>query len=71
MNGYRESRSMDSGPTPPADPQVAARAGVAGGRSCGEASLGPGPVSRTTLRARLALIRPQALKAQSTRAGRS
>jgi hypothetical protein len=70
MTEHHESQKPDSVATAVVDPHVAALAGRPGRCQRGEPVLAQGPVSWTTLRARLALLRPRALKAQPKRASR-
>jgi hypothetical protein len=70
MNEHRESQTTGSGTNPPVDSHVATFGAGATGRSGAWPAIAIGPVSRTTLRARLALLRPRALKVQPATAAR-
>lgn len=70
MNEQQESRTTGSGAIPPVDAHLSTLGAGAAERPGAGPAISTGPVSRTTLRARLALLRPCALKVQPARHAR-
>jgi hypothetical protein len=71
MTEHRKPRQAGAAGTPVTGERAPLTVGAPAERPFSEPVLAAGPVSRTTLRARLALLRLRPLKAQSARAGRS
>jgi hypothetical protein len=71
MKDHRETRKTGHGGVPASDPQALLAARDAVRRPYVAHAFEAGPVSRTTLRARLALLRLRPLKAEAARSRRS